>query len=196
MSNDNLQQKCEALQHSLTQALDECDELRAELESLKANVADLQSDLDTARNDLTVADAAIEEAESHLVNIASRLGVPYDPAIDKSYPIDKVCSSIGYILQGKERIMAVMETEIESLAQLEDMISELKACRREYLGQIQILQEKLTRADSDRLSELTSIMRMVQACGSVPIQNWSGALRLIERVIYAQIYKLDPSQSL
>ena len=66
---------------------------------------------------------------------------------------------------------------------------------KELNQQIQILQENLTRTDSDRLSELTSIMRMLQAWESVPIQKWSGALYLIKRVLFDAICKLDPSQA-
>ena len=62
--------------------------------------------------------------------------------------------------------------------------------------QIQILQENLTRSNSDRLSELTSIMRMVQALESIPmLDRLSGAIHLIKRVIYDAICKLDPSQA-
>jgi len=68
---------------------------------------------------------------------------------------------------------------------------------KELNQQIQILQENLTRSNSDRLSELTSIMRMVQALESIPmLDRLSGAIDLIKRVIYTAIYKLDPSQSL
>ena len=67
---------------------------------------------------------------------------------------------------------------------------------KELNQQIQILQENLTRSNSDRLSELTSIMRMVQALDYTSLELRDGAIHLFKRVVYDAIYKLDPSQSL
>jgi hypothetical protein len=59
---------------------------------------------------------------------------------------------------------------------------------------IQILEENLTRSESDRLAELTAIMRLIQAFDIVPIERYSGAVSLIKAVLYQSICKLDPSQ--
>lgn len=58
------------------------------------------------------------------------------------------------------------------------------------------LEENLTRSDSDRLAELTSIMRMVQGLEKTPLDKQDGAISLIKRVIYQSICRIDPSQSL
>jgi predicted RNase H-like nuclease (RuvC/YqgF family) len=163
------------LQHSLTQALNECDELRQKNERLMVIIEELQSDLDTAKNDLTVADAAIEELKS----------VTLDPYI------------------ANQKLESQIKEQDRTISNLKDQIDGRDAALRgstiEYkklYQQIQILQENLTRSNSDRLSELTSIMRMVQALESIPmLDRLSGAIDLIKRVIYDAICKLDPSQA-
>jgi hypothetical protein len=99
--------------------------------------------------------------------------------------------------------MQVMETEIESFTDAKVQIEGRDAALRggiktvkELNQKIQILEDNLSRADSNRLSELTSIMRMVQVLDKMPQANLVGALCLLKRVIYEQICKLDPSQSL
>ncbi len=184
------------LQHSLTQALNECDELRQKNETLNYDleifksgnrtimasnerlmviIEELQSDLDTAKNDLTVADAAIEELKP----------VTLDPYIANQ--------KLESQLKEQERTISNLKVQIEGRdAALRGSAKTVK----ELNQQIQILQDNLDRSDSDRLSELTSIMRMVQAWESVPIQQGLGAIHLIKRVIYDAICKLDPSQAI
>ena len=232
MSNDNLQQKCEALQHSLTQALNECDELRHEnahqkelLEELgiavnsdnKAEtirllqiqiknwqavsegqneaIADLQSDLDTAKNDLTVADAAIEELEKEkdgLWNTIEKPEIGYTHVWDLLKRAEKKVEEFSNGVLERDRTISNLQIQIDGRdAALRGSVKTVK----ELNQQIQILQENLTRSNSDRLSELTSIMRMVQAIDKTPQANLVGALYLIKRVIYTAICKLDPSQS-
>lgn len=65
---------------------------------------------------------------------------------------------------------------------------------QEYNNQIQALEDNLTRSQSDRLSELTTIIRMIQALSDTPQDCYYGAIRLIHQVIYDQICRLDPTQ--
>jgi methyl-accepting chemotaxis protein len=164
-----------ALRHSLTQALNECDELRQKNERLMVIIEELQSDLDTAKNDLTVADAAIEELKP----------VTLDPYI------------------ANQKLESQLKEQERTISNLKDQIDGRDAALRgsaktvqELNQKIQILLDNLNRANSDRLSELTSIIRMVQALESIPmLDRLSGAIDLIKRVIYRAICKLDPSQA-
>jgi DNA repair exonuclease SbcCD ATPase subunit len=216
------------LQHSLTQALNECDELRQKNERLMVIIEELQSDLDTAKNDLTVADAAIEELKA----------VTLDPYIanrklesqlkEQDCTISNLKDQIDgrdAFLRGSAKIIQELNQEIERLQeasksvqpiahnsaeridQLREVIDQnnkafaqenerLLAVIEERCNKIDILEDNLDRSDSDRLSELTSIMRMVQALESIPmLDRLSGAIHLIKRVIYDAICKLDPSQA-
>jgi chromosome segregation ATPase len=185
-----------ALQHSLKLALNECDELRQKNETLNYDleifksgnrtimasnerlmviIEELQSDLDTAKNDLTVADAAIEELKA----------VTLDPYIANQ--------KLESQLKEQERTISNLQIQIDGRdAALRGSVKTVK----ELNQQIQILQENLTRSNSDRLSELTSIMRMVQALDYTSLELRDGAIHLFKRVIYEQICRLDPSQSL
>ena len=173
------------LQHSLTQALNECDELRQKNERLMVIIEELQSDLDTAKNDLTVADAAIEELKP----------VTLDPYIvnqkleSQLKEQDRTISNLKDQIDGRD---AALRGSAKIIAQEN---KRLLAVIEERYKKIDILQDNLDRADNDRLSELTSIMRMLQAWESVPIQQGLGAIHLIKRVIYDAICKLDPSQA-
>jgi hypothetical protein len=99
-----------------------------------------------------------------------------------------------------ERLREALETvSSDAKVQIDGRDAALRGSTIEYkklYQQTQILEDNLTRSESDRLSELTSIMRMLKAWESVPIQKWGGALTLIKRVIYDAICKLDPSQSI
>jgi len=149
-------------------------QIMASNERLMVIIEELQSDLDTAKNDLTVADAAIEELKP----------VTLDPYIanqkleSQLKEQDRTISNLKVQIEGRDAALRGSTIEYKKLYQ-----------------QIQILQENLTRSNSDRLSELTSIMRMVQALESIPIQQGLGAIHLIKRVIYDAICKLDPSQA-
>jgi hypothetical protein len=195
-----------ALQHSLKLALNECDELRQKNETLNYDleifksgnrtimasnerlmviIEELQSDLDTAKNDLTVADAAIEELKP----------VTLDPYIvnqkleSQLKEQDRTISNLKDQIDGRD---AALRGSAKIIAQEN---KRLLAVIEERYKKIDILQDNLDRADNDRLSELTSIMRMLQAWESVPIQQGLGAIHLIKRVIYDAICKLDPSQA-
>ncbi len=195
-----------ALQHSLKLALNECDKLRQKNETLNYDleifksgnrtimasnerlmviIEELQSDLDTAKNDLTVADAAIEELKP----------VTLDPYIvnqkleSQLKEQDRTISNLKDQIDGRD---AALRGSAKIIAQEN---KRLLAVIEERYKKIDILQDNLDRADNDRLSELTSIMRMLQAWESVPIQQGLGAIHLIKRVIYDAICKLDPSQA-
>jgi predicted RNase H-like nuclease (RuvC/YqgF family) len=149
-------------------------QIMASNERLMVIIEELQSDLDTAKNDLTVADAAIEELKP----------VTIDPYIANQ--------KLESQLKEQERTISNLKVQIEGRdAALRGSTIEYK----KLYQQIQILQENLTRSNSDRLSELTSIMRLIQALDKTPQANLVGAIHLIKRVIYDAICKLDPSQA-
>jgi len=215
------------LQHSLTQALNECDELRQKNERLMVIIEELQSDLDTAKNDLTVADAAIEELKAVTLDpyIANRKLESQlkeqdctisnlkdqidgrDAALRGSAKIiQELNQEIERLQEASKSVQPIAHSRAESIDQLREVIDRnnkafaqenerLLAVIEDRYKKIDILQDNLDRADSDRLAELTSIMRMVQAWESVPIQQGLGAIHLIKRVIYDAICKLDPSQA-
>jgi uncharacterized protein (DUF3084 family) len=213
-----------ALQHSLKSALDECDELRQKNERLMVIIEELQSDLDTAKNDLTVADAAIEELkpvtlDPYIANqkLESQLKEQDHTISNLKVQIEgrdaalrggvKIIQELEEIIQrdrsNADRAIQAKDQEIGRLREVIDQNNKAFAQENERLlavieeryKKIEILLDNLNRANSDRLSELTSIMRMVQAWESVPIQQGLGAIHLIKRVIYEAICKLDPSQA-
>lgn len=237
-----------ALQNSLTQALNECDELRQKNETLNYDleifksgnrtimasnerlmiiIEEMQSDLDTAKNDLTVADAAIEELkavtldpyianqklESQIKEQDRTISNLKDQIDGRDAALRGGVKTVQELNQEVERLQEALEnaksiahSRAERIDQLHDVIDQnnkafaqenerLLAVIEERCNKIDILEDNLDRSDSDRLSELTSIMRMVQAWESVPIQQGLGAIHLIKRVIYDAICKLDPSQA-
>jgi DNA repair exonuclease SbcCD ATPase subunit len=215
------------LQHSLTQALNECDELRQKNERLMVIIEELQSDLDTAKNDLTVADAAIEELKAvtldpYIANrkLESQLKEQDCTISNLKDQIDgrdaflrgsakiiqELNQEIERLQEASKSVQPIAHSRAESIDQLREVIDRnnkafaqenerLLAVIEERCNKIDILEDNLDRSDSDRLSELTSIMRMLQAWESVPIQQGLGAIHLIKRVIYDAICKLDPSQA-
>jgi small-conductance mechanosensitive channel len=142
-----------AMQNSLTQALNEADELRRELTVANASISELE-----AQNEL---------ANEALTAIAKQLG--FDSFSDDNVPI--AIADLYTQIEGRE---AALRGSVETINQITD---------------------NLTPPNSDRLSELTSIMRMLQALEDVPHEEQDGAIYLIKRVIYNSICKLDPSQS-
>lgn len=157
------------LQHSLTQALNEADELRAENRKLQEQINSAQSWIL-----LVKAESEIKELNHALTSIAKQLGFDY--------------------FDDKQVAIAIEELQYSKI-ESENWIKDWKAKCETAENTIATLQDNLTRSQSDHLSELTSIMRMIQAWESVPIQKWSGALYLVKRVIYDQICRLDPTQS-
>ena len=149
-----------AMQHSLTQALNEADELRCELTVANASISELE-----AQNEL---------ANEALTAIAKQLG--FDSFSDDNVPI--AIADLYTQIEGREAALRGSATFHKE--------------RKEVASK---LEDNLTRANSDRLSELTSIMRMLQALEDVPQEERQGAIYLIKRVIYNAICKVDPSQS-
>jgi chromosome segregation ATPase len=160
------------------------------------------------------ANEAIEELRAEKKDLNHELEI----VRDSERIIEKNNEELTIKLKEQERIISDLKIQIEgrdaalrgstktfkdlmqknakleaNLLTWEEFASDL---HKELSSKIAILEDNLTRSESDRLSELTSIMRMLQAWESVPIQKWSGALHLIKRVIYEQICRLDPSQSL
>jgi predicted RNase H-like nuclease (RuvC/YqgF family) len=203
---DELRQKNENLNYDLEIFKSGNRTIMASNERLMVIIEELQSDLDTAKNDLTVADAAIEELKP----------VTLDPYIanqkleSQFKEQDRTISNLkdqidgrDAALRGSVKTVQELNQEIERLRDVIDQNNKAFAQENERLlavieeryKKIEILLDNLNRADSDRLSELTSIMRMLQAWESVPIQKWGGALTLIKRVLFDAICKLDPSQA-
>jgi predicted MarR family transcription regulator len=77
----------------------------------------------------------------------------------------------------------------------QSLVKALNKCN-ELREEIQILEENLTRSESDRLSELASIMRMIEALEEAPIASRADTLYLIKKVIYDALCKLNPTQSM
>jgi uncharacterized protein YoxC len=114
---------------------------------------------------------------------------------------------IERLQEASKSVQPIAHSSAERIDQLREVIDQnnkafaqenerLLAVIEERCNKIDILEDNLDRSDSDRLSELTSIMRMVQALESIPmLDRLSGAIHLIKRVIYDAIYKLDPSQA-
>ena len=237
-----------ALQHSLTQALNECDELRQKNETLNYDleifksenrtimasnerlmviIEELQSDLDTAKNDLTVADAAIEELKAvtldpYIANLKLESQLKEqdctisnlkdqidgrDAALRGSAKIiQELNQEIERLQEASKSVQPIAHSSAERIDQLREVIDQnnkafaqenerLLAVIEERYKKIDILQDNLDRADSDRLSELTSIMRLIQGLESAAPVFRDGAIHLIKRVIYDAICRLDPSQA-
>jgi septal ring factor EnvC (AmiA/AmiB activator) len=156
-----VQQQCSRLQHSLTQALNEADDLRRELTVANASISELK-----AQNEL---------ANEALTAIAKQLG--FDSFSDDNVPI--AIADLYTQIEGREAALRGSATFHKD--------------RKEVVSK---LEDNLTRANSDRLSELTTIMRMVQALEDTPQDKIDGAIYLIKRVIYNSICKIDPSQAI
>ena len=199
-----------ALQHSLKLALNECDELRQKNETLNFIIKELQSDLDTAKNDLTIAnqklESQIKEQDRTISNLEDQID-GRDAALRGSAKIIQgLNQEIERLQEASKSVQPIAHSSAEKIDQLREVIDQnnkafaqenerLLTVLEERYKKIDILQDNLDRSDSDRLSELTSIMRMLQAWESVPIQQGLGAIHLIKRVIYDAICKLDPSQA-
>ena len=164
--NTQKEQAIESLQHSLTQALNEADELRGEVIVANASIAELETQNTLANEALTA--------------IAKQLGL-------ESFTSDEVMIAIESLL---------LNPKWEQLAKEWKQSSEnSKILSEEIKQENEILLDNLNRSQSDRLSELTNIMRMVQALEDTPQDKIDGAIYLIKRVLYDSICKLDPSQS-
>ena len=134
------------LQHSLTQALNEADELRAKNQDLQSELNSLKCQSSVNRNQTQAYEAIIKGVQESLKD-----------CFDKNEEL---------------------EAEIKRLHSCISTQSRIKS-----------------QPESDLLSELTNIMRMVQVLEDIPQDKVDGAIYLIKRVLYDSICKLDPSQS-
>ncbi len=158
----------------------------------------VNEDLEILVND-QVEVFAIADLECYLKKNNAQFFLPIsDPTIEISNPKDQI-DGRDAALRGSAKIIQGLNQETELLIRNNKAFAQenerLLTVLEERYKKIDILQDNLDRSDSDRLSELTSIMRMVQAWESVPIQQGLGAIHLIKRVIYDAICKLDPSQA-
>lgn len=106
--------------------------------------------------------------------------------------IKKLDREIEMLQEALESAQSLHESQVSIL---KGSLDELKICRREYLGRIQTLENNLDEFQNNRLSQLTSIMRNIQALEETPQDKLSGALYLIRRMLYEAICRLDPSQA-
>ncbi len=155
------------------------DEVAIAIDSLLSRDSKLGTDLIDEMNTTAQLDDMIEAKDQDCTILKDKI-LNLEQALERAQ--DKIAQQRGIIAQNNkafaqenERLLAVLE---------------------ERCNKIDILEDNLDRTDSDRLSELTSIMRMLQAWESAPmLDRLSGAIDLIKRVIYIAIYKLDPSQA-
>ena len=226
-----LKQQCSKLQSSLTQALDEADELRGknqeqafimrimetELDSLRVDQANLKRLNDELRerlnavDELTISklntdlidemnttaqlDDRISELEAlntiankALTDVAKQLGF-------ESFVYEDVMSAIADLYDQIEGRETALRGSVQAIEEWQRLAEKRKKSGEEWAGLYQEIEDNLTRSNSDRLSELTSILRIVQALSDTPQDCYYGASRLIRQVIYNAICKLDPSQS-
>ncbi len=181
----------------------------AAIKELQPKDSKLGTDLIDEMNTTAQLDDRIRhlEAENEVYKKAIDAMSPNFKNADKIQELEEIIqrdrSNADRAIQAKDQEIDRLREALDIVnsdakVQIEGRDAALRGSTIEYkkLNQkIEILQENLTRSDSDRLSELTSIMRMLQAWESVPIQKWGGALYLIKRVLFEAICKLDPSQA-
>jgi chromosome segregation ATPase len=207
---DELRQKNETLNYDLEIFKSGNRTIMASNERLMVIIEELQSDLDTAKNDLTVADAAIEELEkekdglwntiekseigyTHVWDLLERAEKKVEEFSNGVLERDRTISNLQIQIDGRD---AALRGGIKTVQELNQENERLLAVLEDRCNKIDILEDNLDRANSDRLSELTSIMRMVQALDYTSLELRDGAIHLFKRVVYDAICKLDPSQSL
>jgi hypothetical protein len=172
-----------ALQHSLTAALNECDELRNQVANWKAMCDGAYSacaELTTkSKEQESIISKLTESNRNYLASCDDESAQDYKGEIERlREALETVSSDAKVQIEGRD---AALRGSAETFKDLSSKIA--------------ILNENLTRSESDRLAELTNIMRMVQALEDTPQDKRNGAIHLIKRVIYEQICRLDPSHS-
>lgn len=196
------------LQHSLTQALNEADELRCELSIQKTNadnfgvaakenfkyVKELQTKVAEIESENTTLWIVASNFEDQLVKSEAQNTLANEA-------LTAIAKQLGFESFADDEVMIAIESLLlnpkwEQLAKEWKQSSEnSKILCDEIKQENEILLDNLNRSQSDRLSELTNIMRMIQALSDTPQDCYYGALRLIRQVIYNAICKLDTSQS-
>jgi uncharacterized protein YukE len=106
----------------------------------------------------------------------------YDPADYERRIVDAI--------QAKDQELCIAKNDFAKESE------RLLAVLEDRYNKIDILEDNLERANADRLSEITMIMRLIQALDKTPQANLVGALHLIKRVLFNAICKLDPSQAI
>lgn len=173
------------LQHSLTAALNECDELRAENRQLRVEIGGLRVKNERLKTEI---DGAEKRASDWEVSANDWM-----KSSEEWKDMFKDCRN-----QAKGANESCDELRNE-LTVANGLIEELRGERhalKGYLKEYEIMEDNLNRARSEHLEQLTAIMRMVQALDKVPYADLVGALFLIKRVLFEAICKLDPSQAI
>lgn len=214
-----VRQQCSKLQHSLKLALDECDSYksmldgvneacvrrREKIDELQTKVAEIESENTTLwriacgfEDQLDKCETQNNLANEALSAIAEHLGF-------ESFTNDEVVIAIENLLatkacnEVKDREIKILQETLERTNSLhETQIHRRNIASQAQIESINALREQrdnLKQSHGNRLSELTNIMRMVQALEDIPQDKVDGAIYLIKRVLYDSICKLDPSQS-
>jgi hypothetical protein len=181
-----------------------CEKATERIESLELQVLGLTTDRaklkalnDRLRGELNEIDNQDDYKQAIVLvlqRITTALGLEwhcsdYDP---QDYQ-QRILAEIATLIGKNDRLRDVIDQNNKAFAQDNER---LLAVLEDLVNKIDILEDNLDRSDSDRLAELTSIMRLIQALDKTPQANLVGALYLIKRVIYDTICKLDPSQAI
>ena len=97
-------------------------------------------------------------------------------------------------LEAENKALKKEISDLNQIAKDSDRILDREL--KELSNLILVLEDNLARANIERLAELASIMRLIQALDTVSIEQYNGAISLIKAVLYQAICKLDPSQLL
>ena len=199
-SNERLMVIIEELQSDLDTAKNDLTIAEAAIEELKPVTLDPYIANQKLESQLKEQDRTISNLEDQIDG--------RDAALRGSAKIIQgLNQEIERLQEASKSVQPIAHSSAERIDQLREVIDQnnkafaqenerLLAVIEERYNKIDILEDNLDRSDSDRLSELTSIMRMVQALESIPmLDRLSGAIHLIKRVIYDAICKLDPSQA-
>jgi DNA repair exonuclease SbcCD ATPase subunit len=162
------------------------DRLRGELNEVTERDSRLGTDLIDEMNVTAQLDDMIEESDKVVAQLKQ------ENSIYKS-DIAKLNSEVEILQETLEDTQSSQKSYEAQVKQgREAMTGLLKALNLK----ISVLNDNLDRANADRLSEITMIMRLIQALDKTPQANLIGALYLIKRVLFNAICKLDPSQAI
>ncbi len=125
------------------------------------------------------------------VNAEFILPIP-DPTIELQHSLKLALDECDKL---REKLNTVDDQQIQIEGRDAALKGGVETCKK-LKNSIAILENNLTRSNSDRLSQLTAIMSMVQALEDKPQDKRQGAIYLIKRVLFEAICKLDPSQAI
>lgn len=185
------------LQHSLTQALNEADELRAKNQDLQSELNGLKCQVSVNRNQTQAYEAIIKGAQESLKDCFDKNEEIEAQNNLANEALTAIAKQLGLESFTSDEVMIAIEELQSRLSQedLETSRASITSLLKSLNSKISELQDNLNRSQSDRLSELTNIMRMVQALEDTPQDKIDGAIYLFKRVLYDAICKLDPSQA-